>query len=133
MITYTLSPRMRCKPNITCSTPWFGLYTRSWLSSKIIFIVWSNPLSVPWTKKNYINSLLPNGFYIILLTTKFLPSDVMMETVSNHNKIRKTVHNNKGTVFKFHHQFKISFLILFHFWLINIYLFVSVIHFRLFF
>ena len=46
--TYTLSPRIMCSPSTTCSTPWFVLYTRSWLSSSIKLIVWSKPFSVPW-------------------------------------------------------------------------------------
>ena len=53
---YILSPLMMYRPSITCSTPLPEENTRSWLSSKIKFTVWSKPLRVPWnkTKKQFI-------------------------------------------------------------------------------
>ena len=59
-MTAMLSPRIMCKPKTTCSMPFAVENTRSWDSSRMMLMVWSNPLSVP---------------------TKFRPSDVMIDTV----------------------------------------------------
>ena len=51
--THTLSPLTMYSPSWTCSTPPVALNTRSWLSSKIRLMVWSNPRNVPlkWQNK----------------------------------------------------------------------------------